>query len=112
MDRKKELIQEYKQRKITGGVFRVVNTRNGKYLLDYTPNIEAKQNAFNFTSAQGSCVDYKLRRDCETFGSQAFVFEVLATLVKKSEQTQEEFLDDLKALAQLWAEKMDASLRY
>jgi hypothetical protein len=111
MDRK-ALIEEYKNRKITGGVFRVVNTKNGRYLLDCAPDVQARQNAFNFMVGQGSCFDYKLKRDWDAFGSKAFVFEVLGTLEKKNEQTQDEFLNDLKALAQLWAEKLDASLRY
>jgi hypothetical protein len=112
MDRKKELANQYKQRKIIGGIFRVTNTKNGKYFLDYTPNLQAKQNAFEFMSSNGSCFDYKLKNDWETFGKQAFIFDIVATIEKKDVQTQDEFISDLQTLAQMWGEKLDSSTRY
>jgi hypothetical protein len=111
MDRK-TLKEEYKNRKITGGVFRVVNAKNDRFLLDYAPDIHAKQNAFNFMTGQGSCFDYRLKKDWDVFSGKVFSFEVLSTLEKKSEQAQESFINDLQALLRLWAEKLDASLRY
>jgi hypothetical protein len=46
------------------------------------------------------------------FGDKAFIFEILEALEKKKEQTQDEFIDDLKMLEQLWKEKLDSSTRY
>ena len=112
MDRKKTLLNEYKQRKMLGGVFRVTNTKSGRYLLDYAVNPQARQNSFQFMSSLGSCFDYKLQDDWETCGSKAFVFEILETIIKKDAQTQEEFMRDLQTLAQLWGEKLDPSKRY
>jgi hypothetical protein len=112
LDRKKELQKEYKERKITGGVFRVVNNTNGKYLLDCTPDLQARQNAFNFMVTQSSCFDYKLAGEWEAHGPGAFFFEVLDTLVKKDTQSPEEFQADLKTLAGMWSEKLDAAKRY
>ncbi len=111
MDRK-TLINEYKQRKIIGGVYRITNTRSGMYLLDYTPNLQAKQNSFDFQVSSGSCFHYKLEKDWAVCGGGAFTFEILETLEKKKEQSQEEFIDDLKMLEQLWSEKLDSSVRY
>jgi hypothetical protein len=112
MDRKKTLINEYKQRKVIGGIYRVTNTCNGMYLLDYTTNLRAKQNSFNFMVSTGSCLDYKLKTDLAVFGGKAFIFEMLEPLEKKKEQTQDEFIDDLKMLEQLWSDKLDPSTRY
>ena len=112
MDRRKTLINEYKQRKIIGGIYRVTNTRNGMYLLDYATNLQAKQNAFDFMASSGSYFDYRLRKDWEAFGGKVFIFEILEALEKKKEQTQDEFIDDLKMLAKLWSEKLDSSTRY
>jgi len=112
MERRKELITEYKQRKIIGGIYRVTNTKNGMYLLNYAANIQAKQNAFDFTASTSSCFHPKLRNDWAVSGSNAFIFEILETLEKKEEQRQEEFLDDLKTLEQMWSEKLDSSKRY
>lgn len=112
MDRKKTLTNEYKQRKIVGGIYRVTNTRNGMYLLDYAVNLQAKQNAFDFMTSSGSCFDYRLKKDLEEFGNKVFVFEILETMEKKKEQTQDEFVADLKTLAQMCSEKLDSSKRY
>ena len=112
MDRRKTLINEYKQGKITGGIYRVTNTHNGMYLLDYATNLQAKQNSFNFMVSSGSCLDYRLKNDLAEFGGKVFIFEMLEALEKKQEQTQDEFIDDLKMLEQLWSEKLDSSTRY
>lgn len=112
MDRRKTLISEYKQRKIIGGVYRVANTHNGMYLLDCALNLMAKQNAFNFMVSSGSCFHHKLKKDWVAYGSKAFSFEILETLEKKKEQSQDAFIDDLKVLTQFWSEKLDSSKRY
>jgi len=112
MDRRKTLTNEYKQAKVVGGVYRLVNTRTGMYLLDCTPNLQAKQNSFNFAISTGSCLDLRLKEEWGLFGGEAFTFEILEALEKKKEQTQEEFVDDLKMLSQLWGEKLDSLKRY
>jgi hypothetical protein len=112
MDKRKTLKNEYKQGKIVGGIYRVANTHNGMYLLDYAANLQSKQNSFNFMVSSGSCLDYRLKKDLAEFGVQAFIFEILEALEKKPEQTRDEFIDDLKLLGQLWSEKLDPSKRY
>jgi hypothetical protein len=112
MDSRKTLINEYKQGQVIGGIYRVTNTDNGIYLLDYAPNLKAKQNSYNFMVSSGSCLDYRLKEDLTEFGGKAFVFEVIEALEKKKEQTQDEFIDDLKMLEQLWSEKLDSATRY
>lgn len=106
MSDKKELINEYKERKIVGGVFRVINTGNGRYLLDYVTDLQAKQNSFNFMVATNASFDYKMDKDWKEFGAQAFKFEVLDSLEKKKDQTQEQFVEDLKTLKGMWVERL------
>jgi len=112
MEKRKALINEYKERKITGGIYRVVNIQNGMYLLDYNTNIQARQNAFNFSTSTGSCFHLRLKKDWEIFGVNAFTFEILETLEKHKDQTQTEFVADLETLLQMWSEKLDSSKRY
>jgi hypothetical protein len=111
MDRK-ELKDAYKQRKIIGGIYRVMNTRTGMYLFGYVPDIQAKQNAFSFSVSSNVVFDNRLRQDWESLGGGSFSFEVLETLDKKKDQTQEQFVEDLKTLAEIWDEKLDRSNRY
>ena len=107
MDKRKELINEYKQRKIIGGIYKITNIRNGMFLLSYSNNIQARQNSFDFMVATNSCYDYELKQAWAEFGNKAFIFEVLETLEKKKDQTQEQFEDDLKVLEQIWGDKLD-----
>jgi hypothetical protein len=109
---KKVLKEEYKQRKISGGIYRVVNTRNGKYVFGYAVDIQAKQNSFNFLGSSGACRDPRAVKDWQTFGNGVFSFEVLETLEKKKDQTQEQFIEDLETLAGIWDEKLGKGNRY
>ena len=109
---KKEIKEIYKQRKITGGIYRVINVRNGKYLLNYSPDIRAKQNAFDFSISSNIVFDVRLLADWNALGGKGFRFEVLELLEKKKNQTIEQFTEDLKTLAQIWSEKLDPSLKY
>ena len=109
---KKILKDEYKKREITGGVYRLINTRNGSYLLGYAIDLQARENRFNFQVASNSCPNPKLKSDWQMFGGQAYIFEVLETIAKKEAQTDNEFVDDLMMLEELWSEKLGSSNRY
>lgn len=85
---KKELIARYKARPVTGGVFKIRNTQNGRYLLASGIDIKGDRNRFNFSVATGSCVHMKLQKDWNTFGPKAFA-------------------EDLKMLEQMWRERLD-----
>ena len=112
MNRRKEITNEYKARKLYGGVFIVTNTFNGKYLLGNTANLKGIQNRFQFALTTGSIFHSKLQKDWEEFGARAFALEVLEELEQKPDQSQAEFLDDLKTLEQLCRANLDESKEY
>ena len=62
--------------------------------------------------SSNSCFEYSLQKDWAEFGSAAFTFEILETLEKKTDQSQDSFLDDLNMLKEMWSLKLDASKRY
>jgi hypothetical protein len=110
--RKKQLVNEYKQRTIVGGIYRITNTRSGMFLLDHTPNIQAKNNSFDFMTAAGFCPDYRLKKDFDAWGGQVFKFEIIETLEKKKDQSQDAFVTDLATLAQMHRDKTDSTKAY
>lgn len=112
MNRRKEIINEYKERKSCGGVYIIINTLNGKYLIGHAANLKSIQNRFQFAVATGSTVHPKLRKDWEELGAKAFTLEVLEELEQKPEQSQAEFMDDLKTLEQLCRANLDTSKEY
>ncbi|MBW7571790.1 GIY-YIG nuclease family protein [Caproiciproducens faecalis] len=103
---KKELAAAYKERKITGGVYAIVNEETGKMLLQSSYDLQGSKNRFSFSRQTGSCVNLKLRDDWKKYGINAFHFEILEELTKKETQTQAEFEMDLDTLYELWTEKL------
>ena len=112
MNRRKEIINAYKDRKLLGGVYTITNTLNGKYLLGHAANLKSVQNHFQFARTTGSTLHPRLRKDWEELGAKAFTLEVLEELEQKPGQSQAEFMDDLKTLEQLLRANLDASKEY
>jgi hypothetical protein len=112
LNRRKEIIKDYKARKLLGGVYKITNTLNGKYLIGHSANLKGVQSRFQFAVTTGSAVHSRLQKDWKELGAQAFTFEVLEELEQKPEQSQAEFMDDLKTLEQLWRANLDASKEY
>lgn len=109
---KKELLSAYKQRPLTGGVFVIRNTENGRYWLDAQTNIEGSHSRFVFAQMTDDAPAPAMREDWKKYGKNAFTFEILEELIQKETQTPAEFSEDVRALGELWAEKFDASLSY
>ncbi|HHY03981.1 MAG TPA: GIY-YIG nuclease family protein [Thermoanaerobacterales bacterium] len=103
---KKEIIKRYKERPVTGGVFRITNTQNGKYLLASDIDLRGSRNRFDFSVSTGSCINMKLQKDWDIFGAKAFVFEVLDELEKEPEQELKAFTEDLKLLEDMWRNRL------
>ncbi|WP_213975033.1 GIY-YIG nuclease family protein [Tepidanaerobacter acetatoxydans] len=103
---KKELIAKYKERPITGGVFRITNTKNGKYLLGSGIDMKGSKNLFDFSVSTNSCFHLKLKKDWDLYEAKAFEFDVLDEIEKEPDQETKSFAEDLKILEQMWRERL------
>lgn len=103
---KKCMLSKYKERKITGGIISIKNNINGKVLFEASLNTEANRNRFEFCKKTGSAISLKIQKDWNTYGSEAFTFEVLEELTKGENQTMQEFEGDVKVLKEIWLEKL------
>ncbi len=112
MDRRKKLVNEYKQRKQSGGIYKITNSLSGRYLLGYAQDIRGMQNRFELSVSTGSCIHPKLQEDWKEFGGKAFTFEVLESIEIKEGQSRGQFIDNLKTLQEIWREKQGASSEY
>ena len=112
IDRRKRLVNEYKQRKLSGGIYKITNSLSKKYLLGRSQDIKAMQNRFNFSVSVGSCVHPKLQKDWRDFGGKIFTFDILESIYIKEGQSQDKFIDELKMLEEIWREKLDTSSEY
>jgi hypothetical protein len=111
-DRKKILRSEYKERKTTGGVFKITNTINGRYVLQGEINVQRFRSRYDFALKTGSCVLNKLQEEWIKYGAEAFTFEILEEIDKNDTQTEKEFKEDVKLLEEMWAEKFDSEKAY
>jgi hypothetical protein len=103
---RKDLVEQYKQRKVVGGVYLIRNTINGKIAVEATVDMPGSQNRFAFAQSTGSGTIFKLQKDWLAMGGSAFVLEVLETIEKKESQTDKEFKEDVQTLKEIWLEKL------
>lgn len=111
-DRKRGIVSEYKQRKTTGGVYKITNTVNGRYMLKAEVDLQSFQNRFNFSMRMNSCLHPKMQKDFNEFGAGAFTLEFLEEAEKKEDESAMGFRDRLKRLEEAWAEKFDREKAY
>jgi hypothetical protein len=104
MDRK-ELIQQYKQRRPTMGVYRIHNTISGRALVAASTDLPSMLNRHRAQLSMGGHSSRGLQADWSEHGPGSFVFEILDTLTPP-ERPDYNPIEDLTVLEDLWLEKL------
>jgi hypothetical protein len=104
MDRK-ALIREYKNNPPEMGVYQIKNRLNGKVLIGTSKNLTGILNRFRTELKLGGCRNIDLQKEWNSFGSEAFEFEVLEVLEHMDDPVYDA-AKDLKVLETLWLEKL------
>ena len=104
---RKELLRAYRDRAETGGVYAFVNSNSGKRLILSTTTIDKAKSQLEFARSTGLCVHPLLEADWKATGGDSFTLEILESVSRSETQTQEEFIDDVRALEALWKERFD-----
>lgn len=104
MDRRKELKELAKEIKIEAGVYQVRNTKNGKILIEATPDLKTI-NGRRFGMERGSYPNKALEQELQELGAAAFAIEVLEIL-KEPETGYFDRKDELKKLKKRWLERL------
>ena len=107
MDRK-ALVRQYLKVPRPAGVYRVVNTRTGKLLLGSSSDLAGMLNRQRFQLENGLHPDKEIQADWNELGSGDFAFEMLDVL-KPSDEPNYDPLEDLRALEEMWLEKLTSS---
>ena len=111
-EKRKQAIYEYKEKKTTGGVYKITNTESKKSLIKGEIDLSSMQNRFNFSVKTNSCLNLKLREDWNKYGANSFTFEVLEEVEMKSEMDRRQFKKQLDELADKYSEKMNKDELY
>jgi hypothetical protein len=77
---RKEVIKEYKNRKVPRGVFAVRCTATGQVWVDSSPNLDAARNGLWFFLRHGNHHNKALQAEWNTHGDEAFQYEILEKL--------------------------------
>ncbi len=104
MDRK-AIKREYKESRRPMGIYRVRNTINHKSLIGSSVDLPAMLNRQKAQLSLGAHVNVALQNDWNTFGQDAFLFEVLDTLTPP-ERLDYDPSDDLRTLEELWLDRL------
>lgn len=113
------LRREYEERPKQAGVFRILNTVNGRVWLGSALDLRAPLNRVAFELDMAMCPNADLKRDLERYGRDSFAIETLETVQIRDEpgfdpKRELEILEQ-KHLAQLdWATayNKDTHIRY
>jgi hypothetical protein len=77
MNKRKELLEEYKQIKTYMGVAQIKNQVNGKIFIDSYPNLKNKWLTLQMQLDMGRFANAELQKDWKELGADAFTYEVL-----------------------------------
>lgn len=105
MERKQELKRAYKENPPAAGVYRILNTANGKLFLGSARDLRGKLNGQRFQLERGAHPNEALQADWNAFGAAAFTFEVIDELKPAVNETTVD-LEELAALEALWLDKL------
>jgi hypothetical protein len=102
---KKALKREYKESACPMGVYQIRNTVNGKVLIGTSIDLPSILNRLRTQLRSGTHSNRELQKDLRELGPEAFEVEILDTLTP-SDRPAYAPSDDLKALEELWLEKL------
>lgn len=104
MNRKKELVQQYKEMKTEAGIYQIKNKINQKIYIEATRNVKTIEGK-KFQLTMGSHINRMLQQEWNEHGEDAFEFEVLEIL-KQKETGYFDVKDELKKLEEKWFDKL------
>lgn len=101
--RRKELLEKYKQMKTYMGVIQITNTINSKILISPCSNLKNRWLTLRWQLEQGRFANLELQKDWNELGEEAFTYEVLE---KKETDEVTDMRWELKQMIKLWLEKL------
>ncbi|MDB5468499.1 MAG: hypothetical protein JWR84_59 [Caulobacter sp.] len=104
---RKQLVRDYKERKIAAGAFAVRCAPSGQTWVEVSPNLHNRQNGLWFALRLGGHPNRILQQAWTEHGEAAFTYEVVEQL-PDAERSQRELTNALKDLSAKWREALNA----
>ncbi|NLI92692.1 MAG: GIY-YIG nuclease family protein [Peptococcaceae bacterium] len=108
MDKEKrsKIKSEYKQTIRPMGVYCLKNKKNNKVFIGSSLSLHQAYSRLYFILEQGAYMNRELQKDWKEYGADSFVFEILDELKPVDADPQKDYADDVKALMELWLDKI------
>lgn len=104
MKTKKELREEYNQRKYRMGVYQIRNKVNGKVFIGSNTDLDAAWNSQEFQLQLGSHRNRDLQKEWKEFGADAFIYEILEEISDTADKIAD-YKDEIKELEQVYIDE-------
>lgn len=104
---RKQLVRDFKERKVAAGAFVVRCAPSGQVWVEVSPNLHNRQNGLWFSLRLGSHPNRALVQAWKDHGEAAFTYEVVEEL-PDAERSQWEMANALKDLSARWREALSA----
>ena len=105
MKSKKELKDEYKQKKLKMGVFQIKNIINSKIFIGSSLDLDAIWNRHKSQLQFRSHPNKELQKDWNEFGEENFTYAILAE-IKQDEDKQIDYSKAVKELEDLYIDEL------
>ncbi|QHW34747.1 GIY-YIG nuclease family protein [Paenibacillus rhizovicinus] len=102
-NKRKELLEAYKQVKTYMGIIQITNRTNGKIYVDAYPNLKNKWTSIQAQLNMGRFPNAGLQQEWKTHGPDAFAYEVLD---QKEADDIADIKWEMKMLEKKWMEKL------
>lgn len=106
MNRRKELLEIYKQMKPDMGIMRIMNLESNQCYLEVTQNLKAKINSRKFQLESNNHPNLELQKEWNEFGESKFKIEILETLKYDKDEAKTDYSEELAILQMEWEEKL------
>ncbi|MBE9918140.1 GIY-YIG nuclease family protein [Paenibacillus donghaensis] len=102
-NKRKELLEEFKQMKTYMGIIQIKNKVNGKIYVGGYPNLKNKWVTIQSQLGMGRFANLQLQKEWKEFGAEAFTYEVL------EQKKTDDIIDirwEVKQMEKRWLEKL------
>ena len=110
--RRKELVEQYKQMKPDMGIFLIHCKTTNKGLLETSQNLKGKINSVRFQLSGGMHPNRELQNDWSKLGEEHFAIEILETLKYDKDESKTDYSEELAILRMVWEDKLAGQLKW
>lgn len=105
MKTRKELKDEYKQKKSVMGIFQIKNRINNKIFIGSSADLKAIWNRYKMMLKFGNHPNEALQKDWNEYGEENFAYEIITEL-KQEEDKEIDYLKELQELEKLFLNEL------